>query len=225
MRHARTLSVASLLILLPACVSAEAYRQTAGENEALRRQRDDLARRHQELEGKFSQLQGEAQRLSKSAADAKWIEEQKQKLNRLIAEFEQGGAKNLPGVTVLRTPEGIAFKVQGEVLFDSGKAELRENGQRTLKTLVPELLTQGKRVRVDGHTDSDPIVNSPWRTNLRLSVERALAVSQFLIENGFPADRITVAGYGEHQPTAAGTSEEAKRANRRVEILMLDERK
>lgn len=225
MRHARTMSVASLLLLLPACVSAEAYRETAGENEALRRQRDDLVRRHQELASKYAQLQDEAQRLSKSAADAQWIEEQKQKLNRLIAEFEQGGTKSLPGVTVLRTPEGIAFKVQGEVLFDSGKADLRENGQQTLRSLVPELLAQGKRVRVDGHTDTDPIVNSPWRTNLRLSVERALAVSQFLIDSGFPADRITVAGYGEHQPAMAGNSDEAKRANRRVEILMLDERK
>jgi outer membrane protein OmpA-like peptidoglycan-associated protein len=57
---------------------------------------------------------------------------------------------------------------------------------------------------------------------LRLSVERSLAVVDFLIKNGLPAERVGVAGFGEYRPTTAGDGEDAKQQNRRVEILMLD---
>jgi outer membrane protein OmpA-like peptidoglycan-associated protein len=49
-----------------------------------------------------------------------------------------------------------------------------------------------------------------------------MAVADFLIKSGLPADRVGVAGFGEHRPAAAGTDDEARQRNRRVEILMLD---
>ena len=59
-------------------------------------------------------------------------------------------------------------------------------------------------------------------TNLRLSVERSLAVADFLEHAGLPANRICVAGYGEHRPTEQAKDDAARQKNRRVEILMLD---
>jgi chemotaxis protein MotB len=84
------------------------------------------------------------------------------------------------------------------------------------------LQREGKRVRVDGHTDDTPIQYSQWGTNLRLSVERSMSVVDFLIKSGLPAERVGVAGFGEYRPAVAGNGDDARQQNRRVEILMLD---
>jgi chemotaxis protein MotB len=66
-------------------------------------------------------------------------------------------------------------------------------------------------------------VRSQWGTNLRLSVERAISVADFLIQNAqLPAERIGVAGYGEFRPAVEGATDAARQKNRRVEILLLD---
>ena len=79
------------------------------------------------------------------------------------------------------------------------------------------------KIRVDGHTDDTPIQRSQWGTNLRLSVERAMVVAEFLIQTGgLKADHIGVAGYGEFRPAVQGTDEASRQKNRRVELLMLD---
>ena len=218
----RNLALAVLLLPLAACVSPEEHRRTVSANQALQAELASLSETQRALQRENERLRGDLERLGKQAADADWIREQKQKLDELLKQYPQGGASALPGVELVRTSEGIAFRVLGGVLFASGRAEVSDQGQKTLTQLLATLQKEGKRVRVDGFTDDQPIQHSQWGTNLRLSVERSLAVADFLIKAGLPADRVGVGGYGEYRPAVEGKTEEARQKNRRVEILMLD---
>jgi chemotaxis protein MotB len=122
----------------------------------------------------------------------------------------------------VQTPEGFAFRVAGGVLFASGQAALTDQGKKTLTDLATSL--EGRRVRIEGHTDDVPIQRTNWGTNLRLSVERGMAVADYLIHSaGLQQDRVSVAGYGEFRPAVAGQDDAARSKNRRVEILLLDQ--
>lgn len=221
MARVRTATALALLAALPACVSAEAFRTEKAANEALRRQLADLTDHQKALEAENRRLAAEVERLGKNAVEASYLAQQKKKLQRLIEQFKKGGSLAVAGVTPIVRAEGVGFQVQGGVLFDSGKAEITPTGRRTLDRLVETLKSTGKNLRIDGHTDTDPIRYSKWKTNLRLSAERALAVADYLISRGIPADRIAIAGFGEYRPAVPGDTPEAKRQNRRVEILML----
>jgi len=214
--------VAVLALSLASCVSNKEYNRVVGANAALQQQRDalekELARRGDEV----GSWQARVKDLEGRAAEVSWINEQKERLSKLIAEYQSGGGREIPGVEVLRTAEGVSFRVQGEILFSSGQAEVTDNGKATLQQLVSVLRDEGKKIRVEGHTDTDPIRRSRWKSNLELSVARAVAVAEFLKGASLPADQIAVAGYGEYRPADEGTDDAAKRRNRRVEILMLD---
>lgn len=212
----------ALLPLLAACVSPEQHRLLRRDNETLQAQNAALSDAQRDLTKQNDLLRAEIERLGKNVADAAWIADQKAKLDELLKRYE-GGVGNIEGVQVVRTAEGVAFRVLGGVLFAPGKAEISEQGKQTLAKVIATLRSEGKRIRVDGHTDDTKIQHSPWGTNLRLSAERALAVADFLIQSGIAADQVGIAGFGEHRPSVAGKDEAARQQNRRVEILMLDQ--
>ena len=170
-------------------------------------------------------LRKQLEDVGKRAADADWVRDQKEKLTRLLRERLGAGTarSDIPGVEVVRTSEGFAFRVLGGVLFAPGSIEISERGKSTLAQLVETLRGQGKRVRVDGHTDDTPIQHSRWQTNLRLSAARSLAVAEFLIAKGLAAEQVGIAGFGEYRPTVEREGDDAQQRNRRVEILMLDQ--
>ncbi len=224
MLRTTTLLCLAAIVALPACVSQDAYRRALTANDKLQDEREALSAHVRELTQQNEKLSRDVQRLGANAADAAWIDEQKKRLNEMIARLggTSGGSIDIEGVSVREGGEGIIVQVQGEVLFASGKAELTSTGRKTLEQLAPALLREGKGLRVEGHTDNDPIVHSKWKTNLRLSSERALSVAEYLIGAGMNAENIGVAGYGEHRPIDPGNDAAAKQANRRVEILILD---
>jgi len=108
--------------------------------------------------------------------------------------------------------------VAGDLLFASGQATIRKDGQAELNRLAQVLQDRypDNLIRVEGHTDSDPIRKSAWKTNERLSAERALAVEAYLVARGVSADRIYSAAMGPARP------KEDKKSSRRVEIVVLD---
>lgn len=216
-----TLALAALSALA-ACVSPEDHRRALSTNQALKAEIASLTAAQHAISMENEKLRAEIARLGKQAADADWIREQQDKLDKLIKQYQGGAGSGIDGVDVIRTSEGVAFRVLGGVLFSPGSVEIREQGQKTLLQLMTTLKAEGKRVRIDGHTDDQSIVRSKWGTNLRLSAERAIAVAEFLTKNGMAADQVGVAGFGEHRPTAQGKTDEARQQNRRVEILMLD---
>lgn len=217
-RSLRIAGAAVILGVLSACVSQEQYRRSLADNDNLRMQRDSQQDYLRRLEARSQDLERQLKELQATVPDAEWVKEQKARIAKIL----EGYQGNLPpGVSLSSNAEGIVFSVEGEVLFASGQAAITAEGDRTLKQLVATLQSQGKRLRIEGHTDNDPIQRSGWKTNLRLSVERATAVAEFLIAAGMPEDRVAVAGYGEHRPRAGNDSADGKRQNRRVEILVL----
>ncbi len=211
--------VLAVVATTSACVSPGAYHDVHSANNALQKQIKDMQRYQEDQEAELRRLTEEKAALTARAHDAQWIKEQKEKLSRLLKELGPGGTEPVQGVKVIQTREGTVLQVKGEVLFASGKADLTAQGRSTLKKLVPHL--KSNAIRVEGHTDSDPINHSKWRTNLNLSAARAVTVADFLVESGLDAHGVSMAAYGEHRPAAAGDGKAAKAQNRRVEILLL----
>jgi chemotaxis protein MotB len=125
---------------------------------------------------------------------------------------------------------GDRFVFQSEVLFPKGSAVINELGAEELDKLasaLKELETQIPEdiawvLRVDGHTDVDPIRSSAFRSNWDLSAARAIAVVNTLIEKGVAPKHLVAAGFGEFQPIDPGDSEEAKGRNRRIELKLTE---
>ncbi len=123
---------------------------------------------------------------------------------------------------------GDRFVFQSEVLFETGSAELGGAGQQQLGDLAQALIEIAVRIpknlpwvlRVDGHTDRIPIHTPEFPSNWELSTARAISVVRFLIEQGISADHLAATGFGEFQPLDPGSTEEALRRNRRIELKL-----
>jgi chemotaxis protein MotB len=125
---------------------------------------------------------------------------------------------------------GDRFVFQSEVLFPKGSASINPAGVQEIAKLaaaITELETEIPSdiawvLRVDGHTDNDPIRSAAFQSNWELSSARAIAVVRLLIDNGVSPDRLVAAGFGEFQPIDPGDSEEAKARNRRIELKLTE---
>lgn len=134
------------------------------------------------------------------------------------------GFEGIAGVEISRSDRGeVTVRVPGDVLFASGKVDLRNSAKSTLKQIVNVLKTDyaGQTVRVEGYTDADPIRKSEWKDNLELSSQRAMAVSRYLEQQGISADRMYAAGFGATNFVAPNSSAKGKAKNRRVEIVVI----
>ncbi|MBI1992095.1 MAG: OmpA family protein [Candidatus Omnitrophica bacterium] len=118
---------------------------------------------------------------------------------------------------------GLVARMLDQVLFDSGKASLRRGAFTVLDT-VAQVLQQfpEQHIGIEGHTDNQPIRHSGWVDNKALSLARANAVADYLVEKrGVSRGRITVSGYGEERPIASNDAADGRQRNRRVEIVIL----
>jgi len=119
--------------------------------------------------------------------------------------------------------------IPGEVLFESGKAELKFGSLRALALVARKIEKQinnekGWQIRVEGHTDNVPIHNRRYKSNWELSTARALSVVEFFVENNyFSPDVLQAMGYGEFKPVSPNDTPEHRRENRRVEIRVYKE--
>ncbi len=126
--------------------------------------------------------------------------------------------------------EGDRFVFQSELFFKSGSAFLEDKGKKQLDVLAKTIKELRRKIpakiswvlRVDGHTDNIPIHNELYSSNWQLSANRAIAVVQYLIDQGVPARYLVAAGFGEHQPIDRGNTEAARRKNRRIEFKLTE---
>ena len=118
---------------------------------------------------------------------------------------------------------GLVARMLDHVLFDSGKAQLRRGAYPVLDTVAAVIQqVPDQPIGVEGHTDNRPIKYSGWATNQALSVARANAVVEYLVQkHSLPARRFTAIGYGEEHPIASNDSTGGRQKNRRVEIIIL----
>jgi chemotaxis protein MotB len=126
-------------------------------------------------------------------------------------------------VRVGQRREGVVLSLSGNLLFTSGTAELRPEGQRVLARVAEVLRPLPNRLRIEGHTDNIPFSSALYRSNWELSAARALAVLHYLrAQGGVPAERLSYAAFGEYRPVAPNETREGRARNRRADIVVLD---
>ena len=124
--------------------------------------------------------------------------------------------QELAALQAKQTDRGVVLTL-GDVLFETGQADLRAGALRNLYPLVTFLQKNPERqVMIEGHTDSVGSESS----NLDLSQRRADAVRAFLLQNGAKASQITTRGYGKTSPVASNDTAAGRQQNRRVEIII-----
>jgi chemotaxis protein MotB len=150
--------------------------------------------------------------------DARALRDQNDRLKAELAELRsQEPATGWTGV-----PGGAMTSIEGVVLFDSGKAEVKPTGRRTLDDVAAAIRQQyaGHEIYVFGHTDAEPIRVSGWKDNYELSCQRALSVVRYLNGAGVTND-MAACGWGTQRPVADSSTPSAMQANRRVEIYAM----
>lgn len=166
---------------------------------------------------------GSANKVNRAYEDRAQSDEEVKR--RLRADLENL-AKSIGGGAVVRdTIEGPVIQLPDTILFSSGLAKLKPKGEVALKKIATHLKERpASLVRIDGHTDTDPIIKSKylWDSNHHLSAGRALSVLQYLVsKEKIDEKRIHIAGYGPNRPIASNTTKKGKGKNRRVEFLIL----
>jgi len=218
-------AVAAFACVLPSCVAASKHAEVIEEltlaqdelestrgtlmevsDELLRmqEQENDLLSRADEL---ASQASAARQREAELAAELAALQEKYQL--RDIGNTE----------TVYDGRGGYGYRVEGDLLFASGSAKVSSAGETVLEEIAAELNRNASaKVRIDGHTDSDPVRKTKDlypAGNIELGAQRAIAVYEALEKYGVDAGRMSVMSYADAKPAA-----KTKAQNRRVEIYL-----
>ncbi|MBI1177160.1 OmpA family protein [bacterium] len=128
-------------------------------------------------------------------------------------------------ITISELQGKLTLNILDRVLFDSGQAVIKAEGQEVLRK-VAAVLGQypDRQIQVSGHTDNVPIHTAPFPSNWELSSARALAAVRFLVdEAGVNPSRLAAVANGEFQPVADNSTVEGRAKNRRIAIVVLPE--
>lgn len=129
-------------------------------------------------------------------------------------------------IEIVPEERGIVIRFMDKVFFDSGSAVLKEQSFEILDS-VSEILNRDefaqRKIKVEGHTDSDPILRSPeFPTNWELSSARATNVLRYLVEKStISGERISSSGYSYYRNIAPNDDPDNKAKNRRVDLVIL----
>jgi chemotaxis protein MotB len=190
----------------------------------LERQNQEMVARLNEAGSSFENVEQARAALARQLAEARAREEaQRARLaafRRVIEQFRalvQSGQLSVVvrnGKMVVQLPEGV--------LFDSGRADLKPEGQETLRAVAGILAQiENREFLIAGHTDNIPIRNRRFPSNWELSAQRGVVVTKFLSENGVPGNRLAAAGYADSQPVSSNDTDEGRAENRRIEIILM----
>lgn len=148
-------------------------------------------------------------------------------LDNLKSQLEKYVAENnLEAVVTLQdTRRGVEIALKDVLLFDSGKAVLKESSFKTLDAIVKLINTLPNPISIEGHTDNVPIGNAAYSSNWELSSARAVSVLHYFASKSIAENRMQFTGHGEFQPLYPNDTAENRQANRRVNIVILREKK
>lgn len=116
--------------------------------------------------------------------------------------------------------DGVRLRLDSALLFGSGDAELRREAVEFLAYVANLLVEKGLSAEVEGHTDNQPIHSARFPSNWELSSARASAVVRYFIEQGVDGAALKATGFADTRPYTENYTEEGRRKNRRVEILI-----
>ncbi|MFZ5897198.1 MAG: OmpA family protein [Myxococcota bacterium] len=187
--------------------------QTGSEKEALSKNLQELTRALEEYKARAAQLERIRQRFE-------LLRDKLKKLTEL-------------GLKVEIRRNRMVIRLPGDVLFASGEAKLREQGQKVLDAVADVIRNDkqlsGRYFQVAGHTDNKPLAGGRFGDNWGLSVMRAREVLLYLIAplgtktggGGLDPLRLHAAGYGETDPVMKNDSDDGRQQNRRVELVLM----
>lgn len=159
-----------------------------------------LATQNQQLQQQNTQLQGQlAQAQQPPAGGPGW----------------NGGDGDRPGRAVRERPTTNMIEISSDVLFGSGSATLKPDARKELDKYMKRFKS-ASNIRIEGHTDSDPIKKSKWGSNQALSKARADAVKTYLVSRGVSSSKVETVGKGSSEPKGS------KSASRRVDIVLAE---
>jgi outer membrane protein OmpA-like peptidoglycan-associated protein len=182
--------------------------EAAQRNAAMSQRQSEAAQRNAE----DSQRQSEASQ-RQSEASQRQVQDAEARSRQLEVQLKELDAK--------KTVRGLVITL-GDVLFDTGQAQIKAGGMRGVQKLADVLKEYPQRnVLVEGFTDS--IGDNGY--NQDLSDRRAKAVRTALLDSGIGSDRITNRGYGETFPVATNATAAGRQLNRRVEIVVSEDGK
>ncbi len=140
---------------------------------------------------------------------------------QLAAALEEGHADQV--VLLERGDRSLIIHFDAAALFDSGRAEIRREAIPVLDAVGSVLAGIPNYIRVEGHTDSDPMLpGAPYADNWELSGARATSVLRYLHQfHQIPYRRLSISGYADTRPVASNETPEGKARNRRVDIVVL----
>jgi chemotaxis protein MotB len=210
---------------------------TQAERDGLQKSLDDttalageLKKRLEKLGQNVEKLTSEKGELSRTLDDAKLRLEELRK-QKLAAEARAATFRNLMEklrsmidagqLKVIIRDGRMLIALESDVLFDSGKTNLKPAGQAALAKVAQVLASiTDRKYQVAGHTDDVPIHTARFPSNWELSTARAVEVVNFLIANGMKPQQVSAAGFGEFDPVAPNDSPEHRAQNRRIEIVL-----
>jgi chemotaxis protein MotB len=177
----------------------------------------------QQAEDKDVQITNLGQKLN--AALAQKVEELQQYRSEFFGKLRSLLADR-PGIQVV----GDRFVFQSEVLFPAGRAELTRAGIAQMTTLAITIKNIASQIppdvhwvlRVDGHTDPQPVTNGQFASNWELSAARAITVVKLLIADGVPPEHLAATGFGQYQPLGTGDTPDDYAKDRRIELRLTD---
>jgi chemotaxis protein MotB len=143
---------------------------------------------------------------------------QKKIENKLVQERFQDKVK------FKQDKRGLVISLVEAGFFNPGEAEIKGSSLKIVDSIAQSILPIRNQIRVEGHTDNTPIHNNRFPSNWELSTARATNVIAYLTYNyAFSPLRLSAAGYGEFRPVASNNQAEGRAANRRVDIVILNE--
>lgn len=196
--------------IMQSAAAAEEARRAMREAELARLERDKALKEARAAKEEAEQARRLAEARSRQAELAK------QEAELALAEIEdlQGRLKSMEA---RQTDRGLVLTL-GDVLFDTGQAQLREEGSSEIAKVLDFVNKYPDRlIRVEGHTDS--VGDAEY--NQQLSLARADAVKATLVNYGIADSRIQTLGFGESRPVGDNSTEQGRQENRRVEIVIL----
>lgn len=199
---------------------------------------DDLVALNAELSDRLKKvgknvetLSGETGSLSKALAEtrARLEELRKQQaaaearaaaFRDLVARFKK--LTDAGQLKVVMRSGRMILELSNDILFDSGRTDLKDVGKKTLAEVAQILRSMpDRRFQVAGHTDDVKIQTARFPSNWELSTARAVEVVKLLIDSGMDERNLSAAGYGEFAPVAPNDTTEGRAKNRRIEITLV----
>jgi chemotaxis protein MotB len=120
------------------------------------------------------------------------------------------------------TPEGFVISLKELGFFNSGQAVLLPGAGEKIEKIAKILSEHALELRIEGHSDDQPIHTAQFRSNWELSTARAMAVLLLLVDDaGFDPKKLSVVGYGEYRPIADNATPEGRKVNRRVDLVVV----